>query len=87
MEGVHRVNFMLIRFSKYQSSDWLWWGPLVNEIHCRCMEGMWQVHRECMEGAWRVHRVHRRLQRVTEGLQRVSRRCGGVADIHNMGGW
>ena len=29
-------------------------GPLANEIHSRCMEGVQKVCRRCMEGAQKV---------------------------------
>ena len=33
-------------------SDWLWWGPLANEIQ----GGAWEVCRRCTGGAQKVHR-------------------------------
>ena len=45
MEGVQKVC---------GRSDWLWWGPLANEIHFRCTEGAREVHGRCVGGAQKV---------------------------------
>ena len=44
-------------------------GPLANEIHFRCMEGVWEVHRRCMGGAQKVH------GRCTGGARELCGRC------------
>ena len=33
----------------------MWWGPLANEIHFRCVEGAREVCGRCVEGARKVH--------------------------------